>query len=137
MTQLPALRFKGCHYPLPIDSLRSVREDGEVSKTIFIRCRELARQFPYLALCAIGFGVMTVPVAFWGSWALFAWMLAEGPPIPLAVETFFVRYLSAIVSLPAKIFGWTVFACGFVLMNVGWLLHCRERTRRQRPPISN
>lgn len=94
---------------------------------MFIRVREFTRQFPYLALTAIGFCVMTLPLAFMGTWALLAWRLAEGGPIPLALETFLVRCLSAIVSTPAKIFGWIVFACGFGLMNAGVILHYQKR----------
>lgn len=94
---------------------------------MFIRCRELVRLYPCLALSALGFCMMILPVVFMAGWFLFAWALEEGGPIPLAVETFLVRCLAVVVSRPSQIIGWGVFACGFGLMNVGWLLHCHTR----------
>jgi hypothetical protein len=88
----------------------------------------LIRRYPYLTVCFGGFFVMVSPV-FIGLTLLFQlWYCQNTTGVPLVMEDMYLRGAFTFLSPVGQRVGWTTFGIGFVVMIVGWILHCRKRT---------
>lgn len=90
------------------------------------RIRHFARQYPYLAVCSFGFCVMSSPIILLTALMPPTLFLESGCWLSIPAKTAMIGILQMCLSAIRSVLT-PLFVSGFVIMNLGWIMHCRHR----------